>query len=129
MTEKLKKADVKVKKTTVRRVRKKTADAVALRKDIVKILDDGKAEDIKVIDLKGKSSMADYIVIASGTSSRHIYALADNIGKKLKADYKIKPIVEGRAGSDWVVIDAYDVIIHIFHPDARAFYDIEEIWQ
>lgn len=111
------------------RVKKPIDETVLLKDAIVKSLDDGKAEDIKVIDLHGKSSMADFIIVTSGTSSRHIAALAENLHKKLKQEFKIKAVIEGKSGSDWVVIDALDIIVHIFHPEARDFYAIEEIWQ
>ncbi len=129
MTIKLKKSDLLVKKTAVRKVKKKEYEVSDLKADIIKVLDDGKAEDIIAIDLEGKTSIADYIVIASGTSSRHISSLAENLGKKLKSDYRMKPTIEGKAGSEWVVIDAQDIIIHIFHPEVRGLYEIEEIWQ
>ena len=91
-------------------------------------LDEDKAEDIVLIDLKGKSSMADAMVIASGRSQRHVSALADHLARAIKdAGYGRAPI-EGLPQCDWVLIDAGDVIVHLFRPEVRAFYNIEKIW-
>jgi len=94
---------------------------------VKKSLDDGKAEDITVIDLEGKSSIANYMVVASGTSNRHVASLAENLQLKLK-EQGYKSISEGEEKADWILIDAYDVIIHIFKPEVRAFYSLEKMW-
>jgi len=91
-------------------------------------LDDDKAEDVVVIDLKGKSAFADYMVIASGRSNRQVVAIADHLADKLKqAGYGYIP-VEGKQGGDWVLVDAGDVVVHIFRPEPRAFYGLEKMW-
>ncbi len=96
--------------------------------DLVKtILDDDKAEDIVVIDLAGKTSIADYMVIATGNSSRMVSAMADHLYEKLKAK-NILPRMEGQDNADWVLIDAFDVIVHLFRPEVREFYNIEKMW-
>ena len=93
------------------------------------ILDDNKAQDIVVIDLKDKSSIADFIVIASGTSSRHIQSISEITAQKLKnlgiEDCKI----EGKESDDWKLIDAIEVVIHIFHPEKRSSYNLEKMWE
>lgn len=94
---------------------------------IVKSLDDGKAEDLVIMDLQGKTSIAAYMVVASGTSQRHVASLADNAYRKLK-EAGFKSSVEGEEKADWVLIDAYDVIVHIFKPEVREFYNIEKMW-
>lgn len=96
--------------------------------DIVKnSLDDGKAEDIEVISLEGKSSIANYMIVASGTSNRHVASLAENLQFKLK-EKGYQSVAEGMEKADWVLIDAYDVIVHIFRPEVREFYSIEKMW-
>jgi ribosome-associated protein len=90
-------------------------------------LDDGKAEDITVIDLEGKSSIASYMVVASGTSNRHVASLAENLQMKLKEQGCLS-IAEGLEKADWVLVDAYDVIVHIFRPEVRTFYSLEKMW-
>ncbi len=94
---------------------------------ITKSLDDGKANDVVVIDLQGKTSIANYMVVASGTSQRHVASLADQIQMKLKAA-GYKSTIEGEEKADWVLIDAFDVIVHIFKPEVREFYSIEKMW-
>ena len=94
---------------------------------IEKTLDDNKADDIVTIDLKGKTSIANYMVIASGTSNRHVASLAD----KLKYELKQKGYTatsEGEEKANWVLIDAFDVIVHIFCPEVRDFYNLEKMW-
>ncbi len=91
-------------------------------------LDDDKAEDIVLIDLKGKSPMADTMIVASGRSHRHVGALADHILRALKETGHGKARVEGLPHCDWVLIDAGDVIVHLFRPEVRTFYNIEKIW-
>lgn len=91
-------------------------------------LEDDKAEDVIVVDLVGKTSIADAMVIASGRSTRQVGAMAEHLVEKLKSG-GIKPISsEGRTQSDWVLIDAGDLIIHLFRPEIRAFYNIEKMW-
>jgi ribosome-associated protein len=99
----------------------------ASAKLILTSLDEDKAEDIVAIDIAGKSSVADKIIVASGRSQRHVGALADHIIEKIKeAGGSVR--AEGQTGGDWVLIDAGDVIVHIFRPEVRAFYNIEKIW-
>lgn len=110
-------------KTTIKKAEKSVSEEIL---DIaVKSLDDGKAEDIVVMDLQGKTSIANYMIIASGTSQRHVAALAEQVQMKLKAaGYKTES--EGEEKADWVLIDAFDVIIHIFKPEVREFYNLEK---
>lgn len=112
-------------KTTVKKAEKSVSEEIL---DIaVKSLDDGKAEDIVVMDLQGKTSIANYMIIASGTSQRHVAALAEQVQMKLKAaGYKTES--EGEEKADWVLIDAFYVIIHIFKPEVREFYNLEKMW-
>jgi ribosome-associated protein len=91
-------------------------------------LDDDKAQDIVVIDLKDKSSVADSLIVASGRSHRHVGALADHVLRALKDAGYGRCRVEGLPHCDWVLIDAGDVIVHLFRPEVRAFYNIEKIW-
>ena len=99
----------------------------ALEALILKRLDDDKAQDVIFIDLHGKSSFADSLIVASGRSNRHVSALADHLLRALKDEGFGKCRVEGLPHSDWVLIDAGDVIIHLFRPEVRAFYNIEKI--
>lgn len=92
-------------------------------------LDDSKAESIVSIDIQGKSSLGDYMVIASGRSHRHVAAVADHLLKAFKDAGIGKVRVEGLAGADWVLIDSGDVIVHIFRPEVRDFYNLEKMWQ
>lgn len=91
-------------------------------------LDEDKAQDVVFIDLKGKSSVADGLIVASGRSQRHVGALADHLLRTLKEAGYGKCRVEGMPHADWVLIDAGDVIVHLFRPEVRAFYNIEKIW-
>lgn len=95
---------------------------------IVQALDENKAEEIEVIDLMGQTSLADYMIIASGTSTRQVAALAGKISEKLQATSSPVLRVEGLPAADWVVVDCGDVIVHIFRPEVRAFYSIEKMW-
>ncbi len=95
---------------------------------IVNKLDDDKAQDIVCIDLKGKSSVADTLIIASGRSHRHVGALADHVVRALKEAGHGKAKIEGLPACDWVLIDVGDVVVHIFRPEVRSFYNIEKIW-
>lgn len=95
---------------------------------ITQTLDENKAEDVVVIDLHGKTSIANQMVVASGTSQRHVASLAEKVQENLKAA-GFKSTVEGEEKADWVLIDAFDVIVHIFKPEVREFYSIEKMWQ
>jgi ribosome-associated protein len=103
-------------------------DADAAVKAVLTSLEDDKAEDILAIDIRGKSSFADMLVIASGRSGRHVSALADHVMRKLK-DSGVKDVrIEGLPQADWVLVDAGDVVVHLFRPEVRTFYNIEKIW-
>jgi ribosome-associated protein len=104
------------------------AGSNALETAILAKLDDDKAQDIVLIDLKGKSPMADTMIVASGRSHRHVGALADHLLRTLKEQGHGKAKVEGLPHCDWVLIDSGDVIIHLFRPEVRMFYNIEKIW-
>ena len=106
----------------------RSKDAKALLALVRRSLDDDKAEDIVVIDLKGKSAFADYMVIASGRSNRQVVAIADHLADKLKQTGHGYTPVEGKQGGDWVLVDAGDVVVHIFRPEPRAFYALEKMW-
>ncbi len=140
------KADIKVKsvakpkaakapaKPKTKRVSTKAKTVPARQADptlmarILKSLDDDKAEDIVTIDLEGRSSLTDALVIASGRSSRHVSSIAEHLARKLKeAGYGTRP-VDGLGGGDWVLVDAGDVIVHIFRPEVRTYYDLEGMW-
>ena len=95
---------------------------------ILKTLDTNKALDIVSIDLKNKSSIADYMIIASGTSSRHIQALSEQVVEKIKLSGIKNCKIEGNESSDWKLIDGIDIIIHIFNPEKRKFYELEKMW-
>jgi len=92
-------------------------------------LEDSKAENIVSIDIQGKSVLGDYMVVASGRSHRHVSAVADNLLKALKDAGLGQARVEGLAGADWVLIDSGDVIVHVFRPEVRDFYNLEKMWQ
>ena len=95
---------------------------------ILASLEDDKAEEIVAIDIRGKSSVADMLIVASGRSQRHVGALADHVTQKLKESGVAQVRVEGLPHCDWVLVDAGDVIVHIFRPEVRGFYNIEKIW-
>ena len=99
-----------------------------LKNTILNTLDSNKALDIISIDLANKSSMADYMIIASGTSSRHIQALSEQVLEKFKNSGIKNCKIEGKESSDWKLIDGMDVIVHIFNPEKRKFYDLEKMW-
>ena len=96
---------------------------------VVASLEDSKAENIVSIDIQGKSSLGDYMVVASGRSHRHVAAVADQLLKALKDAGFGNARVEGLSGADWVLVDAGDVIVHVFRPEIREFYNIEKMWQ
>ncbi len=91
-------------------------------------LEAGQAEDVIVIDLAGRTTIADYMVIATGRPQRHVNALAENLIRKIKQAGFGTPGVEGRVQRDWVLLDAGDVIVHLFRPEIRAFYNLEKLW-
>ena len=99
-----------------------------LKKIVLKTLDSNKALDIVLIDLKNKSSMADYLIVASGTSSRHMQALSEIILEKFKSNGISNCKIEGNKSNDWKLIDGIDVVVHIFNPEKRKFYDLEKMW-
>ena len=99
-----------------------------LKEEIENILNDNKAIEVKSINLKDKTSIADFMIIASGNSSRHIQALSEILVNKLKEKGINNCRLEGRHSNDWKLIDAIDVIVHIFHPEKRKFYDLEKMW-
>ncbi len=99
-----------------------------IKNQIEQILDSNKAKDIVSIDLKKKSYIADYMIIASGTSSRHLQSLAENLVSELKKIGVNDCRIEGRESNDWKLVDAMDIIIHLFHPEKRDFYDLEKMW-
>ena len=99
-----------------------------LKEEIKQILSANKAIEIKSINLKGKTSIADFMIIASGNSSRHVQALSEILLEKLKKRGVENCHLEGRNSNDWKLIDAVDIIIHIFHPEKRKFYDLERMW-
>jgi ribosome-associated protein len=98
-------------------------------KDVIeKILDNNKAQSIISINLKNKSYIADYMVIASGTSSRHLQSLSKNLVTELKKLGLNDCRIEGKDSTDWKLVDAHDVIVHLFHPEKRDFYNLEKMW-
>ena len=99
-----------------------------LKKIIIQTLDINKALDIVSIDLKHKSSMADYMIIASGTSSRHIQSLSEQVLDKLKDNGIKDSKIEGKDSNEWKLVDGIDLVIHIFHPEKRKFYELEKMW-
>lgn len=120
----------KAAKTKVRKARpaRKTAPPSDLLKRIVKSLEDDKAEAIVTVDLEGRSSLCDAAVIASGRSSRHVMAIAEHLARRLKEEgYGTRPVT-GAAQGDWVLVDAGDVIVHVFRPEVRDYYDLEGMW-
>ena len=99
-----------------------------LKEIVINTLDLNKAQDIVTIDLKDKSSMADYMIIASGTSSRHIQSLSEQVLEKLKNNGVKDSRIEGKESGEWKLVDGIDLIVHIFHPKKRKFYELEKIW-
>ena len=99
-----------------------------LKNIVINTLDTNKAEDIVAIDLKDKRSMADFMIIASGTSSRHIQSLSEQVLEKLKDNGVKNSKIEGKESSEWKLVDGIDLIVHIFHPEKRKFYELEKIW-
>ena len=101
---------------------------IEIKNNIEKILDNKKVKNIISINLKNKSYIADYMIIASGTSSRHLQALSEILVAELKKIGLDDCRIEGRDSSDWKLVDTHDVIVHIFHPEKREFYDLEKMW-
>ena len=99
-----------------------------IKSNIEKILDNNKAQNISSINLKNKSHIADYMIVASGTSSRHLQSLSENLVKELKKLGLNDCRIEGKESTDWKLVDAHDVIVHLFHPEKREFYDLEKMW-
>ena len=99
-----------------------------IKKIIEKILNNNKANNIISIDLKKKSYIADYMIIASGTSSRHLQSLSEILVAELKKNGIKHCRIEGRESNDWKLVDAIDIIVHLFHPNKRKFYDLEKMW-
>jgi ribosome-associated protein len=96
---------------------------------ILASLDDDKTEEVTKIDLRGRSDVADYMVIGSGRSTRQVASIAEKLMDKLKLDFGMVCRIEGKETADWVLIDAGDVIVHIFRPEVREFYQLEKMWQ
>jgi ribosome-associated protein len=113
-----------------KRARKKAApDKARMLLDLaLKVLDDAQADDVSVIDLAGKSAMADFMVVASGRNPRHIGAMAQNLREKIKGAGLGVPGLEGLGNADWVLIDGGDVIVHLFRPEVRGLYNLEKMW-
>ncbi|KQB96147.1 hypothetical protein AL073_12955 [Loktanella sp. 1ANDIMAR09] len=101
----------------------------ALLAAVLKSLDDDKGEDIVQISLRGKSEIGDYMVIASGRSTRQVTAMAEKLADRLKQEFGIISKTEGKDTGDWVLIDTGDIIVHIFRPEVREFYQLEKMWQ
>lgn len=100
----------------------------ALLAEILTSLENDKAEEIVTIDLRGKSAMADYMVVASGRSTRQVAAIADHLVDTLKQDHGRLSKIEGKDTGDWVLIDTGDIIVHVFRPEVREFYQLEKMW-
>jgi ribosome-associated protein len=100
----------------------------ALLAVILASLEDDKAEDVVTIDLRGRSDMADYMVICSGRSSRQVAAISEKLVDRLKQDHRRASKIEGKETGDWVLIDTGDVIVHVFRPEVREFYQLEKMW-
>jgi len=105
-----------------------TADSEEQLAAILNSLSDDKAEDVVQIDLRGKTAMGDYMVICSGRSSRQVSAISEKLVERLKLDHGIPTRTEGKTAGDWVLIDTGDVIVHIFRPEVREFYQLEKMW-
>ena len=104
------------------------AENLDLKKIIIKTLDSNKALDIVSIDLKDKSSIADYMIVASGTASRHIQSLSEQVLEKFKTNGLKNCKIEGKESAEWKLVDGIDIVVHIFNPEKRKFYELEKIW-
>jgi ribosome-associated protein len=109
-------------------VRSTQQDADELAQTVLTSLEDAKAEDIVSVDLRGKTTLADLMIIATGRSNVHVRAIADRVVKACKAAGFASPRIEGLPHGDWVLLDAHDAIVHIFKPDVRQFYNLEKMW-
>ncbi|PQO24594.1 ribosome silencing factor [Rhodobacteraceae bacterium WD3A24] len=105
------------------------AEASELLDRVIASLEEDKAEDIAVMDIRGRSAMADYMVVCSGRSARQVTSIAEKLADRLKLRFHFTPRMEGRESGDWVLIDAGDVIVHVFRPEVREFYQLEKMWQ
>jgi ribosome-associated protein len=105
-----------------------STDAGSLHQLVMHSLDEDQAQDVVSIPLEGKSSIADYMVIASGRSTRQVAAIATHLAERLKKDGHGSPRIEGLPAADWVLIDAGDVVVHLFRPEVRSFYNLERMW-
>lgn len=115
--------------TTIERASSASSDKIDSHlAAIIETLEDDKAEELTVIDLEGKSSIADHMIIASGRSQRHVSAIADHLTRRLKGDGLGRIRVEGLPNADWVLIDTGDIVVHLFRPEVRSFYNLERIW-
>ncbi len=103
-------------------------EVAEIKNNIEKILDNNKAKNIFSINLRNKSYIADYMIIASGTSSRHLQSLSEILVTELKKLGIDNCRMEGKGSADWKLVDAHDIIVHIFHPEKREFYDLEKMW-
>ena len=103
-------------------------DSQELLAHILKSLDDDKADDVVQIDLRGKSEIADYMIVCTGRSTRQVVAICDKLMERLKQDHGVACKAEGKDAGDWVLIDAGDVIVHVFRPEVREFYQLEKMW-
>ena len=100
-----------------------------LKDTCLKVLDDQKAEDINIIDLSNKNSIADYVLIASGTSSRHVLTLKDKIVQEVKKNNLRPSLVEGEDTANWIIVDLNSIIIHLFRKEVREYYEFDDIWK
>lgn len=107
---------------------KREVTSEALLTSIISSLTDDKGEDIVQIDLRGKSSIGDYMVIASGRSTRQVSALSEKLSQRLKDEFGLSARMEGKDAGDWVLIDTGDVVVHVFRPEVREFYQLEKMW-
>lgn len=101
----------------------------ALLEAVLTSLSEDKAEDIVQINLRGKSEMGDWMIISSGRSSRQVNAIAEKLADKLKAEFGVLSKIEGKQTGDWVLVDTGDIIVHVFRPEVREFYQLEKMWQ
>jgi ribosome-associated protein len=133
----MKRAKTPTAKNTVPKAKKATAPKKAklavkkpdeLQDFIFQSLDSDKGKDIVTLPLKGKTTIADFMLIATGTSTRHVIGMAQKLRDKLSIEYKIKARLEGLDSGDWVIVDAGDVMVHLFREEVREFYDLEKLW-
>ena len=99
-----------------------------LKDKIIKTLDSNKASNIVAIDLEGKSSVADYMIIASGTSSRHLQSLSEQVLSEFKREGIVDSKIEGKDSNEWNLVDGIDLLVHLFNPEKRKFYELEKMW-